>query len=150
KQKPVFSPLPIPKIDHSKEIPSGSKQILDEHGPEDTAKWLKDQKKVLLTDTTFRDAHQSPLATRVRKKDLEHIADAAERLLPILLAVEIWGGATFDVSYRFLREAPVHLLLPLREKLPHVLCQILLRASNAVGDKNSLNNLIHRFVEASA
>jgi len=150
KQKPVFSPLPIPKIDHSKEIPSGSKQILDEHGPDYTAKWLKDQKKVLLTDTTFRDAHQSLLATRVRSKDLEHIAEPTARLLPNLFSVEMWGGATFDVSYRFLREDPWHRLLTLREKMPNVLFQMLLRASNAVGYKNYPDNLIHRFVEESA
>src|SRR5699024_4873524 len=120
KQKHVFCPLPMRKIDHSKEIPSGAQHILDEHGPEYTAKCRKDQKKVLLTDTTFRDAHQSLLATRVRKKDLEHIAEPTARLLPNLFSVEMWGGATFDVSYRFLREDPWHRLLTLREKMPNV------------------------------
>src|SRR5699024_12856464 len=100
KQKPVFSPLPIPKIDHSKEIPSGSKVILDEHVPEYTAKWLKDQKKVLLTDTTFHDSHQSLLSTRVQKKDLEHMADPTQLLLSNLFSVAMCGGATFDLSLR--------------------------------------------------
>src|SRR5699024_5313210 len=127
-------------------IPNGSKQILDEHGPEYTAKWLKDQKKVLLTDTTFRDAHQSLLATRVRKKDLEHIAEPTARLLPNLFSVEMWGGATFDVSYRFLKESPWHRLLKLREKMPNILFQLLLRASNAVGYKNYPVNVIEKFV----
>src|SRR5699024_11558074 len=95
----------------SKEIPNGSKQILDEHGPEYTAKWLKDQKKVLLTDTTFRDAHQSLLATRVRKKDLEHIAEPTARLLPNLFSVEMRSEehtselqSRFDIVCRLLLE----------------------------------------------
>ncbi|MEI3611019.1 pyruvate carboxylase [Pseudogracilibacillus sp. SO30301A] len=150
KQKPIFSSVHIPHVNHLEEIPTGTKQLLDEHGPEYIANWLKDQEKVLLTDTTFRDAHQSILATRVRTKDLENIAEPTARLLPELFSVEMWGGATFDVAYRFLREDPWTRLLNLREKMPSILFQMLLRASNAVGYKNYPDNVIFSFVEESA
>src|SRR5690625_1314719 len=106
KEKPRFAPVQKPKVDTLQPIPKGTKQLLDEHGPEYVANWLKEQKQVLLTDTTFRDAHQSLLATRVRTKDLLEIAEPTARLLPELFSVEMWGGATFDVAYRFLREDP--------------------------------------------
>lgn len=150
KEKPEFSPLLIPEVDHHQEIPKGTKQILDEKGPEGLAEWLKDQKEVLLTDTTFRDAHQSLLATRIRTTDLLHIAEPTARLLPNLFSVEMWGGATFDVAYRFLKEDPWTRLLALREKMPNVLFQMLLRSSNAVGYKNYPDNLIREFVEKSS
>ncbi|MFC2950233.1 pyruvate carboxylase [Virgibacillus sediminis] len=148
--KPDFPKLIVPKIDKLETIPSGTKQILDEQGPEGVAKWLKGQKEVLLTDTTFRDAHQSLLATRVRSKDLERIAEPTARMLPNLFSVEMWGGATFDVAYRFLKEDPWERLLNMRQKMPNVLLQMLLRASNAVGYKNYPDNLIKEFVEKSA
>ncbi|GAB3068166.1 pyruvate carboxylase [Virgibacillus ainsalahensis] len=150
KEKPDFSGLIIPKVDHSAEMPKGTKQILEEQGPEGVAKWLKEQKEVKLTDTTFRDAHQSLLATRIRSKDLEQIAEPTARLLPNLFSVEMWGGATFDVAYRFLKEDPWDRLLHLRKQMPNVLLQMLLRASNAVGYKNYPDNLINQFVEKSA
>lgn len=150
KKKAVFDKPRMPKVKYSNEIPKGSKQILDEKGPEGLAEWLKQQKEVLLTDTTFRDAHQSLLATRVRTKDLEQIAEPTARMLPNLFSVEMWGGATFDVSYRFLKEDPWERLLKLREKMPNVLLQMLLRASNAVGYKNYPDNLIKQFVEKSS
>src|SRR5699024_1679500 len=150
KDKPVFSPVHVPKIETLDEMPPGTKQLLDEHGPEYVAKWLKEQDNVLLTDTTFRDAHQSLLATRIRTKDLGKIAEPTARLLPQLFSVEMWGGATFDVAYRFLREDPWERLLTLREKMPNVLFQMLLRASNAVGYKNYPDNVIHAFVEESS
>src|SRR5699024_4625152 len=150
KDKPVFSPVHVPKIETLDEMPPGTKQLLDEHGPEYVAKWLKEQDNVLLTDTTFRDAHQSLLATRIRTKDLERIAEPTARLLPELFSVEMWGGATFDVAYRFLREDPWARLLKLREKMPNVLFQMLFRASNAVGYKNYPDNLIEKFVFESA
>src|SRR5699024_9206700 len=134
----------------SEEIPAGTKQILEQHGPDGLAKWLKEQNEVMLTDTTFRDAHQSLLATRVRTKDLLKIAEPTARLLPNLFSVEMWGGATFDVAYRFLKEDPWERLLKMREKMPNVLLQMLLRASNAVGYKNYPDNLINQFVEKSA
>lgn len=150
KQKPIFTPLHMPETNPLEEIPAGTKQLLDQHGPEYVANWLKEQDKVLLTDTTFRDAHQSLLATRVRTKDLERIADPTARLLPELFSVEMWGGATFDVAYRFLREDPWGRLLTLREKIPNVLFQMLLRAGNAVGYKNYPDNVIETFVKESA
>src|SRR5690625_2004330 len=150
KLKPRFSPVHIPHVNHLEDIPKGTKQLLDEHGPEHVAKWLTEQKKALLTDTTFRDAHQSLLATRVRTKDLEHIAEPTARLLPELFSVEMWGGATFDVAYRFLREDPWARLLKLREQMPNILFQMLLRASNAVGYKNYPDNVLFTFVEESA
>ncbi|MEN1967006.1 pyruvate carboxylase [Lentibacillus sp. N15] len=150
KKKPVFSKVPIPKTHPTEKIPAGTKQILDERGPEGLATWLKEQKEVLYTDTTFRDAHQSLLATRVRTKDLVQIAEPTARLLPELFSLEMWGGATFDVSYRFLKENPWHRLLTLRERIPNVLFQMLLRASNAVGYKNYPDNVIQEFVDKSA
>lgn len=150
KDKPVFDDLKLPNVNTSNPIASGTKQILDKHGPDELAKWLKEQKEVLLTDTTFRDAHQSLLATRVRTKDLHRIAEPTARLLPNLFSVEMWGGATFDVAYRFLKEDPWDRLLKLRTSMPNVLLQMLLRASNAVGYKNYPDNVIKEFVEKSA
>jgi len=105
---------------------------------------------VLLTDTTFRDAHQSLLATRVRTVDLVRAAEPTARLLPNLFSLEMWGGATFDVAYRFLKEDPWDRLLKLRERIPNVLFQMLLRSANAVGYKNYPDNVIREFVEKSA
>ncbi|MYL19054.1 pyruvate carboxylase [Halobacillus litoralis] len=150
RKKPVFHKPRIPAVKHSEPMPEGTKQLLDEQGPEGLAEWLKSQKEVLLTDTTFRDAHQSLLATRVRTKDLENIAEPTARLLPDLFSLEMWGGATFDVSYRFLNEDPWERLLKLRAKAPNVLFQMLLRSSNAVGYKNYPDNLIREFVDKSA
>ncbi|CDQ19881.1 pyruvate carboxylase [Halobacillus karajensis] len=150
RKKPTYSKPRIPDIKHSAPMPEGTKQILDERGPEGLAKWVKERHEVLLTDTTFRDAHQSLLATRVRTKDLENIAEPTARLLPELFSLEMWGGATFDVSYRFLNEDPWERLLKLRTKAPNVLFQMLLRASNAVGYKNYPDNVIREFVEKSA
>ncbi|SDI37683.1 pyruvate carboxylase [Alteribacillus bidgolensis] len=149
-KKPVFEKPEVPKIKHSEPFSNGTKQILDEKGPEGLAEWVKNQKEVLLTDTTFRDAHQSLLATRFRTHDLKKIAEPTSRLLPNLFSSEMWGGATFDVSMRFLHEDPWERLLVLREKMPNMLFQMLLRASNAVGYKNYPDNVIKEFVEKSA
>lgn len=150
KKKPVFEKPQIPKLSLSEPIPSGTKQILDERGAEGLVQWVKDQKKVLLTDTTFRDAHQSLLATRVRTNDMKQIAEPTARLLPEYFSLEIWGGATFDVAYRFLKEDPWERLLTIRKQVPNLLLQMLLRASNAVGYKNYPDNVIKEFVEKSA
>jgi pyruvate carboxylase len=150
KKKPVFDKPRIPKSKDLPEMKNGTKQILDQHGPEGLVNWVKDQNQVLLTDTTFRDAHQSLLATRVRTNDLKSIADPSARLLPDLFSFEMWGGATFDVAYRFLKEDPWDRLITLREKIPNVLFQMLLRASNAVGYKNYPDNVIREFVEKSS
>ncbi|MCP8616646.1 pyruvate carboxylase [Salirhabdus salicampi] len=150
KKKPSFPKPRMSKVKYSAPIPNGTKQILDERGPDGLMKWIKEQKEVLLTDTTFRDAHQSLLATRIRTRDLAQIAEPTARLLPDLFSVEMWGGATFDVSYRFLKEDPWDRLLTLRERMPNVLFQMLLRASNAVGYKNYPDNVIQQFVQKSA
>ena len=150
KKKPVFSKPRVPSIDVKKEFKPGTKQILDQHGAEGLVNWVKEQNSVLLTDTTFRDAHQSLLATRVRTNDLKQIAEPTSQLLPDMFSYEMWGGATFDVAYRFLKEDPWNRLLTMRERIPNVLFQMLLRASNAVGYKNYPDNVIREFVEKSA
>ncbi|MFE8695324.1 pyruvate carboxylase [Cytobacillus sp. FJAT-53684] len=150
KKRPVFEVPRVPKLNFNTEYQNETKQILDKHGAEGLVNWIKDQKEVLLTDTTFRDAHQSLLATRVRTNDLKHIAEPTAKLLPEMFSFEMWGGATFDVAYRFLKEDPWERLLILREKMPNVLFQMLLRASNAVGYKNYPDNVIREFVEKSA
>lgn len=148
--KPVFHPARKPSLDLAAPPKPGTKQILDERGADGLAKWILEQNDVLLTDTTFRDAHQSLLATRVRTHDLLDIADETARLMPDAFSLEMWGGATFDVSYRFLGESPWDRLLKLREKIPNVLFQMLFRGSNAVGYKNYPDNVIREFVRKSA
>lgn len=150
RKKPIFPNPRMPQMKGMETVPSGTKQILDERGADGLVKWIGEQKEVLLTDTTFRDAHQSLLATRLRTHDIKQIAEPTAKLLPNLFSMEMWGGATFDVAYRFLSEDPWDRLLTLREKAPNVLFQMLLRASNAVGYKNYPDNLIKEFVEKSA
>lgn len=112
--------------------------------------WIKAQDDVLLTDTTFRDAHQSLLATRVRSKDMFEIADATSQLMNDFFSLEMWGGATFDVAYRFLKEDPWDRLETLRKKIPNILFQMLFRGSNAVGYSNYPDNVIREFIKLSA
>ncbi|QHA91662.1 pyruvate carboxylase [Bacillus sp. N1-1] len=150
KKKPSFSKRRVPHLKYSEEIPRGTKQILDEEGAEGLVQWVKEQKKTLLTDTTFRDGHQSLLATRMRTTDLLHIAGPTARMTPNLFSMEMWGGATFDVSLRYLKEDPWDRLIKLRKQVPNVMFQMLLRASNAVGYKNYPDNLIREFVQKSA
>lgn len=150
RKKPVFAKPRVPNIQYSEPIPTGTKQILDQNGADGLVSWVKDQQEVLLTDTTFRDAHQSLLATRFRTNDLAKIAEPTARMLPELFSLEMWGGATFDVAYRFLKEDPWDRLLTLRNQAPNVLFQMLLRASNAVGYKNYPDNVIKEFVDNSA
>ncbi|MDM5198732.1 pyruvate carboxylase [Fictibacillus enclensis] len=134
----------------SDSFPDGTKQILEQKGAEGLAQWIQEQKNVLLTDTTFRDSHQSLLATRVRTHDLLQAAEPTAKLWPAMFSMEMWGGATFDVAYRFLNEDPWERLLKLRERVPNILFQMLLRASNAVGYKNYPDNVIEEFVEKSS
>ncbi|MBD8028671.1 pyruvate carboxylase [Ureibacillus sp. Re31] len=148
--KPIFVQPNKPKIDLKTEIPAGTKQILDERGAEGLVSWVKEQKDVLLTDTTFRDAHQSLLATRVRSQDMFQIADYNARMLHDFFSFELWGGATFDVAYRFLKEDPWVRLERLRKQMPNVLFQMLFRGANAVGYKNYPDNLIREFIRESA
>ncbi|MCR8851429.1 pyruvate carboxylase [Lysinibacillus fusiformis] len=148
--KPIFVQPNIPKIDRLIVPPSGTKQILDTQGADGLVQWILAQDDVLLTDTTFRDAHQSLLATRVRSHDMYQIADATARMMHQLFSLEMWGGATFDVAYRFLKEDPWERLAKLREQVPNVLFQMLLRGANAVGYTNYPDNLIREFIAESA
>jgi pyruvate carboxylase len=130
--------------------PAGSKQKLDELGPEGFARWLRESKSVGVTDTTFRDAHQSLLATRVRTKDLLTVAPYVARLTPELLSVEAWGGATYDVALRFLAEDPWERLAALREVLPNITLQMLLRGRNTVGYTPYPTEVTEAFVEEAS
>ena len=132
------------------EPPRGLKQYLDENGPEALSKWVMDQKKLLITDTTMRDAHQSLLATRVRTRDMVKVADGTAKILHPCFSLEMWGGATFDTAYRFLHESPWERLDLLREAIPNIPFQMLLRGANAVGYANYPDNVIRDFVKLSA
>ncbi|TIT57205.1 MAG: pyruvate carboxylase, partial [Mesorhizobium sp.] len=131
-------------------VPSGSKQKLDVLGPEKFAAWMREQKEVLVTDTTMRDGHQSLLATRVRTHDIAGIAGTYARALPQLLSLECWGGATFDVAMRFLTEDPWERLSLVREAAPNLLLQMLLRGANGVGYTNYPDNVVQHFVKQAA
>ncbi|PIC64402.1 pyruvate carboxylase [Sporosarcina sp. P13] len=148
--RPVLHPVRIPEIDKKVPLSRGTKQILDEQGADGLVDWVRKQEDVLLTDTTFRDAHQSLLATRMRTKDLTQIATESAHLLPDLFSFEMWGGATFDVAYRFLKESPWDRLEKLREQIPNVLFQMLFRGANAVGYTNYPDNVIREFIKESA
>jgi pyruvate carboxylase len=130
--------------------PPGTKQRLDELGPVRFAQWMLEQERVLLTDTSMRDAHQSLLATRFRTLDMALIAPYYASLLPELFSVECWGGATFDVALRFLKEDPWARLARFREAMPNLLLQMLLRSANAVGYTNYPDNVVRHFVEQAA
>jgi pyruvate carboxylase len=128
----------------------GLKQLLDKEGPEAVKKWVLDQKKLLICDTTCRDAHQSLLATRMRTRDIVKCMDGTSEILADAFSLEMWGGATFDVAYRFLHESPWERLDMIREKVPNVMLQMLLRGANAVGYTNYPDNLIREFIQESA
>jgi len=144
------APAPVPEVDKSQPIPDGMRQRLLALGPDKFAKEVLAEKRLLLTDTTFRDAHQSLLATRMRTADLLNIADAYARLLPSLFSLEMWGGATFDTTMRFLGECPWRRLEQMRERVPNILFQMLLRASNAVGYTSYPDNVVEAFVTEAA
>ena len=149
--KPDYESTSIPQVSKKKiQNLHGTKQLLDEKGPSGVAEWVKAQDDVLITDTTFRDAHQSLLATRVRTKDMLNIASKTAEVFKDSFSLEMWGGATFDVAYNFLKENPWERLEKLRKAIPNVLFQMLLRASNAVGYKNYPDNVIQKFVNESA
>jgi pyruvate carboxylase len=139
----------IPQASHATP-PEGTRQLLDRLGPKGFADWTSSQTKLLITDTTFRDAHQSLMATRVRTYDLLRIADYVAKKLPQLYSLEMWGGATFDVSMRFLHEDPWRRLQLLREAIPNICFQMLLRASNAVGYTAYPDNVVREFVKEAA
>ena len=131
-------------------LPRGTRDLLREEGPEGLVRWVLAQKKLLVTDTTMRDAHQSLLATRVRSYDLLRIAPATARLAAGMFSLELWGGATFDVCMRFLKEDPWERLHRLSEAIPNVCLQMLLRGSNAVGYTNYPDNVVEAFVATAA
>ena len=138
----------VPYVDAP--VPDGTKQRLDAVGPDKFARWMREQDRVLVTDTTMRDAHQSLLATRMRTQDIARIAGVYARALPQLLSLECWGGATFDVAMRFLTEDPWERLALVREGAPNLLLQMLLRGANGVGYTNYPDNVVRHFVRQAA
>src|SRR5690606_1690033 len=142
----TFSAPRIPQYDYSKSFADGTKQKLTELGPDKFSKWLKDEKIIHYTDCTFRDAHQSLLATRVRTIDMMNVARAFAQNHPQLFSMEVWGGATFDVSLRFLHEDPWRRLQLFRKAIPNILLQMLIRGSNAIGYSAYPDNLVEKFI----
>ena len=130
--------------------PPGTRTLLEEKGAQAVADWMSEQKQLLITDTTMRDGHQSLLATRMRSLDMIKVAPAYAANLSNLFSVECWGGATFDVAYRFLQECPWQRLRDIRAKMPNVMTQMLLRASNGVGYTNYPDNVVESFVKQAA
>jgi len=130
--------------------PQGTRDLLEELGAAGFSQWMKGQKRALITDTTMRDGHQSLLATRMRTYDMVKVADSYAHLLPDLFSLECWGGATFDVSMRFLKECPWDRLRQLRQRIPNVLFQMLLRGANGVGYANYPDNVVEAFVKQAA
>lgn len=142
--------MPILPDAPAKQGIKGTKQLLDELGPVGLSQWMLDQKQVLITDTTMRDAHQSLLATRMRTDDMVKIAPYYQSLLPDLFSIECWGGATFDVAMRFLKEDPWDRLSKLREAMPNILLQMLVRGVNGVGYTSYPDNVVKHFIKTAA
>ncbi len=143
-------PAPLPQFDRTTPLPQGSRDVFLKAGITGLCKWINSQPGLLFTDTTMRDAHQSLLATRVRTDDMLRIAPAYAAIAPELFSIEMWGGATFDTSMRFLKECPWQRLADLRTAIPNILFQMLLRASNAVGYTNYPDNVVKLFVREAA
>lgn len=151
RSRPAHVAVPVvPRLPSGQPIPPGSRDRLKALGAKGFSDWMLQQREVLLTDTTLRDAHQSLFATRMRSHDMLRIAPFYARQLSQFFSLECWGGATFDVALRFLKEDPWERLTELREAIPNVLFQMLLRSSNAVGYSNYPDNVVRRFVHASA
>lgn len=143
-EKPI-----IPHYDHNSAYPKGTKDLLTELGPDAFTKWLKAEQKIQYTDTTLRDGHQSLLATRMRTHDMLKVSEAFARLHPQTFSMEVWGGATFDVCIRFLKEDPWQRLKLIRKAVPNILLQMLIRGMNGVGYAAYPDNLIENFVAQS-
>ena len=143
-------PVISPDFDPKAKKPAGTKDYLTKHGPEKFAEWMRQQKRLLITDTTMRDAHQSLLAARMRSVDQLEVADAIAQHGDKLFSLECWGGATFDTSMRFLHENPFKRLRRLRERIPNICFQMLLRGANGVGYSNYPDNVIRGFIKHSA
>jgi pyruvate carboxylase len=148
--RPAHFALPLPPPGPLPAPAPGTRQKLEELGAERFARWMLAEERVLLTDTAMRDAHQSLLATRLRTTDLVAIAPAYASLVPGLFSLECWGGATFDVALRFLCEDPWERLAQLRERIPNILLQMLLRSANAVGYANYPDNVLRFFIACAA
>ena len=144
----MYDPCRFPPVTGNR--PDGLKQMLDAKGPKAVADWVLGQKKLLICDTTCRDAHQSLLATRVRTRDIVKGMEGTSEILADAFSLECWGGATFDVAYRFLHESPWERLDLIREKAPNLLLQMLLRGANAVGYTNYPDNVIREFIKEAA
>jgi pyruvate carboxylase len=149
KKAPELREVPVVPATPLIDIPDGTRQLLQKLGPQKFAAWAKKEKRLLITDTTLRDAHQSLMATRVRTHDLLATASAVARRLPNLFSLEMWGGATFDTSLRFLHEDPWQRLRDLRARVPNICFQMLLRGANAVGYASYPDNVIEEFVRES-
>jgi len=149
KIKPVYRDLELPSP-YTQSLKEGGKAILDKQGPKALSKWVMDKKEVLLSDLTLRDAHQSLFATRMRSKDILRIIHDMAGRLPEMFSFECWGGATFDVAYRFLDESPWDRLIKMREAAPNMLLQMLLRGANAVGYTSYPDNVLKEFIKLSA
>src|SRR4029079_11700544 len=137
-------------FNHQATPPPGTRDLLLELGPKKFAEWSRKQKRLLVTDTTLRDAHQSLMATRVRTHDMLAVADALARRSSNLFSLEMWGGATFDTTMRFLNEDPWVRLRQLRARIPNICFQMLFRGSNAVGYSNYPDNVVAGFVKHAA
>lgn len=147
---PADARIPVPPEERRDTPPAGTRQILLERGPQGVADWMREQTRLLITDTAMRDGPQSLLATRMRSIDMVKVAPAYAANLPELFSVECWGGATFDVAYRFLQECPWQRLRALRAAMPNLLTQMLLRGSNGVGYTNYPDNVVQGFVHQAA
>lgn len=143
------APSPRPPA-HSGAVAAGTRDLLEREGPQAVADWMASQSQLLITDTTMRDGHQSLIATRMRSIDMIRVAPSYAANLPQLFSVECWGGATFDVAYRFLQEDPWKRLAGIREAMPNIMTQMLLRASNGVGYTNYPDNVVRAFVARAA
>jgi pyruvate carboxylase len=142
----IYEPAPVPPYDHRLPLAKGTRDLLLELGPKGFADWTLAQEQALFTDTTLRDAHQSLLATRMRTADMLRIAEVIAHKVPNLYSLEMWGGATFDSAMRFLKEDPWERLALLRERIPNICFQMLLRGANAVGYSNYPDNVVGSFV----
>ncbi|MEM0978144.1 MAG: pyruvate carboxylase [Pseudomonadota bacterium] len=147
---PAGTKAPRPPMPVNEAPASGTRTLLEAEGPQAVADWMAAQKQLLITDTTMRDGHQSLLATRMRSIDMINAAPAYAHNLPELFSIECWGGATFDVAYRFLQECPWQRLRDIRARIPNIMTQMLLRASNGVGYTNYPDNVVQEFVRQAA
>ncbi len=145
-----FAEPQLPAYNRLERVADGSRQRFAAMGAPAFSRWIREQEPLLVTDTTFRDAHQSLLATRLRTRDMLRVAEAYAHLLPGLFSIEMWGGATFDTAMRFLKEDPWERLAQLRAKIPNILFQMLIRGSNAVGYTSYPDNVIVAFVKEAA